>query len=70
MKRMICFVMALMISLSLALPAAASTGSPEKKPAADPTSPKTGDVITLWTGAMSVSAAGLALIAANKKKEQ
>ena len=70
MKRMICFVMALMLSLSLALPAAAATASPEKKPSFSGSNPKTGDAITLWVGAMSVSGAGLAVIAANRKKEQ
>lgn len=69
MKRMICFVMALVLCLSLALPVAA-VASPEKKPAAPGESPKTGDPISLWVGAMSVSGAGLALIAANRKKEE
>lgn len=69
MKRMFCFVMALMLSLSLALPVAA-TASPEKKPSFSGSNPKTGDAIALWVGTMSVSGAGLAVVAANRKKEQ
>lgn len=70
MKRMFCFVMALMLSLVLVLPVAAATASPEKKPSYSGSNPKTGDAIALWVGTMSVSGAGLALIAANRKKEQ
>ena len=82
MKRLISFVLALVICLSLAATAFAATGdSPEVKPDAGTTgsaadsgssifNPKTGDVISLWVGSMAVSAAGLAAVAANRKKEQ
>lgn len=71
MKKFISLVLALVICLSLAVPAFAATNSPEKKPSGTSSSnPKTGDVITLWVGVMAVSAAGLAAISAIRKKEQ
>lgn len=69
MKKMICMILALIISFSLALPTAAATKSPEHRPS-NSDNPKTGDVITVWAGCMSASAAGLAIVGAMRKKEQ
>lgn len=68
MKKIISFMLALAVCLSLAMPVAAATKSPEKKPSSS--NPKTGDAITLWVGSMAVSAAGLAAVSAGRKKEQ
>lgn len=70
MKKIICFVMALMVSMALAMPAAATADSPEHKPSEPSSSLKTGDAITLWIGTMGASATGLAAVVARRKKEQ
>lgn len=68
MKKIVCLLLAMILSVSLAIPAAAATKSPEKKPSYFD-NPKTGDVISLWVGTMALSSAGLAFVV-NHKKEQ
>lgn len=70
MRRVISFILMLVIVLSMACPVLAATGSiPNKAPTLDWDNPKTGDIIMTWVIVLVISLAALiAAIVIYRKK--
>ena len=72
MRRMVCFLLVLMMTLSLACPVLAtnspgSGGTPSYTPPTD--IPKTGDTMVVYAALTTMSGLGLATLGLKKKKE-
>lgn len=65
MRRMICTLLVLVMSLSVACPALAAVGSPSTPPAS---SPKTGDQIMMYVIIMVVALVALVAVALLSRK--